>query len=217
MTVLGSTKSCPAEFGTKSNPVDFHSLLSLLPLHTLASGLKKSSLAMVRNTFIHYDTEEDEQGEIVKCRSNFLDGMPSRWSQEPTLVAHVEGLMQNYNIRDHEHSPHHDDIGKLPCDADSVAALDSCEVEETENSVDKQPHGRQRESEGSAGHAIGACKPCAWNYKPGGCGKSWACSFCHMCDEDAIKQKRKGKLERQKEGRRAVRARADTGVIQEMD
>ena len=33
---------------------------------------------------------------------------------------------------------------------------------------------------GSAGHYIGACKPCAFVYKDG-CESGYDCSFCHLC------------------------------------
>merc|ERR1712113_708943 len=58
---------------------------------------------------------------------------------------------------------------------------------------------RQRPSEGSVGHDDGMCKPCAWNWKPSGCSRESACTFCHMCPEDALKRKRQDKMQRRKQ------------------
>jgi len=47
---------------------------------------------------------------------------------------------------------------------------------------------------GSAGHAAGSCKPCAF-FHTVGCSNGLACSFCHLCDADERKRRRKTKLE----------------------
>jgi len=49
-------------------------------------------------------------------------------------------------------------------------------------------------SRGSAGHAAGGCKPCAFFHKDG-CKNGLACPFCHLCGPDARKSRRKAKLE----------------------
>jgi hypothetical protein len=49
-------------------------------------------------------------------------------------------------------------------------------------------------SAGSALHAMGQCKPCAWFHKPQGCASGDACLHCHMCDEGEIKNRRRAKL-----------------------
>jgi len=48
-------------------------------------------------------------------------------------------------------------------------------------------------SRGSVYHALGECKPCAWFYKPKGCGNGADCLHCHMCSEGEIKARRKAK------------------------
>jgi len=40
----------------------------------------------------------------------------------------------------------------------------------------------------------GSCKPCAWNWKPSGCSKGKLCKFCHTCDADQIKRKKKQRI-----------------------
>lgn len=46
-------------------------------------------------------------------------------------------------------------------------------------------------SEGSATHGEGTCRPCAHSWKPSGCSKGQACTFCHLCDESDFRRRRK--------------------------
>eukprot|EP00933_Yihiella_yeosuensis_P017168 TRINITY_DN1441_c0_g1_i3.p1 TRINITY_DN1441_c0_g1~~TRINITY_DN1441_c0_g1_i3.p1 ORF type:complete len:503 (-),score=117.10 TRINITY_DN1441_c0_g1_i3:472-1902(-) len=46
-------------------------------------------------------------------------------------------------------------------------------------------------SAGSSDHAIGACKPCAWFWKPQGCEHGSKCKYCHLCGPDEIKKRKK--------------------------
>merc|ERR1711879_850868 len=52
------------------------------------------------------------------------------------------------------------------------------------------PHLR---SLGSALHGTGACRPCAWYWKQGGCQNGKDCYHCHLCPEGEIKARRKMK------------------------
>jgi len=45
---------------------------------------------------------------------------------------------------------------------------------------------------GSAGHALGVCKPCAFLDK--GCQSGIDCKFCHLCPADEKKRRKKEKL-----------------------
>jgi len=47
---------------------------------------------------------------------------------------------------------------------------------------------------GSALHLQGLCRPCAWFYKPGGCQNEVDCSYCHLCPEGELKNRKKSKL-----------------------
>mmetsp|Transcript_20075 Transcript_20075/g.44996 ORF Transcript_20075/g.44996 Transcript_20075/m.44996 type:complete len:236 (+) Transcript_20075:112-819(+) len=47
---------------------------------------------------------------------------------------------------------------------------------------------------GSAAHASGTCKPCAWNWKPSGCEGGRNCEFCHICGQDELKIRRKRRV-----------------------
>eukprot|EP00931_Biecheleriopsis_adriatica_P072416 TRINITY_DN4667_c0_g1_i1.p1 TRINITY_DN4667_c0_g1~~TRINITY_DN4667_c0_g1_i1.p1 ORF type:complete len:520 (+),score=86.93 TRINITY_DN4667_c0_g1_i1:45-1562(+) len=53
-------------------------------------------------------------------------------------------------------------------------------------------------SKGSVAHAEGTCKPCAHNWKPGGCVKGFDCTFCHLCEGDDFRRRRKEKLKKLK-------------------
>jgi hypothetical protein len=46
---------------------------------------------------------------------------------------------------------------------------------------------------GSALHAMGKCKPCAWHWKPGGCTNGKECCHCHLCPSGELKGRRKAK------------------------
>lgn len=48
-------------------------------------------------------------------------------------------------------------------------------------------------SSGSALHALGKCKPCAWFWKPGGCSNGKECCHCHLCPRGELKDRRKAK------------------------
>jgi len=49
-------------------------------------------------------------------------------------------------------------------------------------------------SPGSGVHGTGACRPCAWLYKPQGCANGKDCRHCHLCPEGEIKNRKKAKI-----------------------
>lgn len=51
-------------------------------------------------------------------------------------------------------------------------------------------------SAGSALHATGECRPCAWHWKKGGCSNGSSCTFCHICDQDELSRRKKDKVAR---------------------
>mmetsp|Transcript_67503 Transcript_67503/g.156698 ORF Transcript_67503/g.156698 Transcript_67503/m.156698 type:complete len:185 (-) Transcript_67503:143-697(-) len=70
---------------------------------------------------------------------------------------------------------------------------------------DKAPAESKREPEYSVGadqHEAGQCKPCAWHWKPSGCSKGSSCTFCHMCQEGALKARRRERINQLKQSRR---------------
>lgn len=57
---------------------------------------------------------------------------------------------------------------------------------------------------GSAGHHTENCKPCAF-FHTVGCENGLACQFCHLCDSEERKRRRKAKTDARKAERRAGR------------
>jgi hypothetical protein len=55
---------------------------------------------------------------------------------------------------------------------------------------------------GSAGHAHGVCKPCAFFYTKG-CENDVACQFCHLCGPEVRKARKQEKLQQRREWNRA--------------
>lgn len=49
-------------------------------------------------------------------------------------------------------------------------------------------------SQGSALHDAGGCEPCAWFWKPAGCRNAADCKRCHLCEEGALKNRKKVKV-----------------------
>jgi hypothetical protein len=42
-------------------------------------------------------------------------------------------------------------------------------------------------------HEMGACQPCAWFWKPGGCQNGQDCMRCHLCPDGELKARKKAK------------------------
>lgn len=55
-------------------------------------------------------------------------------------------------------------------------------------------------SRGSALHASGACRPCAWFWKPAKCQNGQECWHCHLCPEGELKSRKKSKLAMMRSG-----------------
>mmetsp|Transcript_66067 Transcript_66067/g.127614 ORF Transcript_66067/g.127614 Transcript_66067/m.127614 type:complete len:411 (+) Transcript_66067:57-1289(+) len=50
---------------------------------------------------------------------------------------------------------------------------------------------------GSAGHEMGQCRPCAWQYKDkGGCKNGNHCNYCHLCPPGELKQRKREKWQK---------------------
>jgi len=58
-------------------------------------------------------------------------------------------------------------------------------------------------SVGSAGHSLGACKPCGFLHSVGGCKHGVNCAYCHLCDANERKLRKKLKIAALKERRHA--------------
>lgn len=53
---------------------------------------------------------------------------------------------------------------------------------------------RVQPSLGSALHADGTCRPCAWYWKPKSCLNAQRCSYCHLCADGELKLRKKSKV-----------------------
>lgn len=156
----------------------------LAPAPTLAASSLPEVPAVavkntVKNTFIHYDDDDDEQPDYQPAKSGpaklvgtgYSASVPA-WVPLPASVVSPRALPST--------TPPSQRAAPLPAAAPSGAAF------------------VPSESVGSASHAAGTCKACAHNWKPGGCCKGYDCSFCHMCSEEDFKRRRKEKLNRLK-------------------
>lgn len=68
-------------------------------------------------------------------------------------------------------------------------------------------------SAGSALHHAGGCRPCAWFWKDVGCQNGATCSYCHLCNEGALKAKKKNKLTMKRLGLATLKTGADVGLV----
>lgn len=196
-------------------------VLNLLPLHTLASGLRwrrgclssdatvNSDEKPVHHTFIHYDVvEADDQPDIKKCVSNILDGVPRTWGDDAAVETHIHDIVAGYQLS----TSNSRTTAAVETVQVRASSLESVCTSSTTASEEEKDHVKEDESLGSVKHAQGRCKPCAWHRKPSGCSKGDACTFCHTCDADALRKKKKERLERVKEHRRAVRERSNAAM-----
>eukprot|EP00929_Paragymnodinium_shiwhaense_P028791 TRINITY_DN16621_c0_g1_i1.p2 TRINITY_DN16621_c0_g1~~TRINITY_DN16621_c0_g1_i1.p2 ORF type:complete len:263 (-),score=11.55 TRINITY_DN16621_c0_g1_i1:513-1301(-) len=66
----------------------------------------------------------------------------------------------------------------------------------------RPPHAEAAQSLCSAGHASGACRPCAFFWKPEGCKRGELCVRCHLCPETAFRKYRRTKKTLKEDWRR---------------
>jgi hypothetical protein len=61
---------------------------------------------------------------------------------------------------------------------------------------DDSPIDSRLPSKGSALHALGNCRPCAWLWKPSGCQNGKDCGHCHTCPPGELKERKRIKAAR---------------------
>lgn len=66
-------------------------------------------------------------------------------------------------------------------------------------------------SHGSVLHEIGACRPCAWYWKKGGCKNGLECRHCHLCPEGEQETRRKARVTCMRLGLTTPRAATNKG------
>lgn len=142
--------------------------------------------ATVKNTFIHFDLEEDsEQPDYRPVKSGPAKLLWAPSQEEPAWIP----LSQTGEVQNSEEEATH-----------LISVSAACELP----------------SLGSAGHALGDCKPCGHAWKLGGCSKGRECTFCHLCAEDDFRQRKKDKISRIK-AEKAMRKAAAASLSFMMD
>jgi len=68
-------------------------------------------------------------------------------------------------------------------------------------------------SVGAKLHYAGQCRPCAWSWRPDGCSNGASCKYCHMCGEEAVKNRSKTRVKEQRARRRAIHGRPRSEAI----
>lgn len=91
-----------------------------------------------------------------------------------------------------------------------VDAASECSTADTDEVVPSEEcalcnSGSGLPSAGSAQHALGTCKPCAFVHQEGGCNAGKACHFCHLCDASVRKEQKKAKRHVARTARRQPR------------
>lgn len=175
------------------------SRLHMLPFHRLASGLRQTNSLYrpQKYSFIHIDSQVDEEEHLTlrKCPSNLLDGVPLGWDEDDAIRGHLERIVSSYQ--------------RIPsgsngsCESSPKSPIDVLLCRDEAFGQEVAANGFGALFIGSQGHFTGKCKPCGWNRKEGGCYKGATCEYCHLCDDGALKRKKKARITRLKERRRA--------------
>eukprot|EP00747_Dinoflagellata_sp_TGD_P157196 gnl/TRDRNA2_/TRDRNA2_177724_c0_seq2.p1 gnl/TRDRNA2_/TRDRNA2_177724_c0~~gnl/TRDRNA2_/TRDRNA2_177724_c0_seq2.p1 ORF type:complete len:565 (-),score=76.86 gnl/TRDRNA2_/TRDRNA2_177724_c0_seq2:225-1919(-) len=91
-----------------------------------------------------------------------------------------------------------DDFG---CDEDghefvvrSCPAPSFCQKSSNTDEEPEQEPSPALPSLGSAAHGTGACRPCAWFWRPTGCHNGTKCRHCHLCPDGELATRKKAKL-----------------------
>lgn len=132
---------------------------------------------LVCNTFLHVKDANEDARSMTRSKSDSSFCSSSHTPKKETRPLRSDRSLPN------------DGCGQMQSDDDKPVTV--------------QPFGPDRVqwSVGAKDHGTGNCSPCAWNWKPNGCCKGAACKFCHMCTEDAMKNRRKKRVEHLKKER----------------
>lgn len=119
--------------------------------------------------------------------TNWLEGTPAKI----TILKDSEA--ENYSSHAFTGGGSFPATGGLETWASTFAEGPSEESESNNKAMNAGVATSGLKSIGSALHQSGTCRPCAWIHKPQGCSNGAACRHCHLCDEDAVKIRRKAK------------------------
>jgi len=149
----------------------------------------------VKNTFIHVDQKHPSDNamlmkERVPKRSS-KSGRGRKWISSSDLshcrqIDSLEYLMSFIRRMSSESSV------SIETPSTDPPSDNAHETEESEEEVveEKKPAW----SLGSEGHDDGSCRPCAWYWRTAGCIKDSNCDYCHLCDEAAMKRRKRQRV-----------------------
>lgn len=161
-----------------------------------ASSVNEPPRALpVKNTFIHLDVGDQPEYRPTVSGPASMNRVPYA---DPAFVPLSSTLEESASSP--RWSP---EVGQTDCTANTEGtmgpvflSIPSASLVPSAGQFDADPS--LLPSVGSVGHAAEKCKPCAHIWKPNGCDKGHFCTFCHLCDEEDFKRKRKEKLSRLK-------------------
>jgi len=119
--------------------------------------------------------------------------MPSDGQQMVQMIAQdLEPVFQQPNLNEMDEGRRNQNAGlQLFQEAFSD---DTFDVDKVNDPMVLVGHIGPLPSPGSSTHATGRCQPCAWFHKPKGCLNAVNCSYCHLCPEGELKQRKKAKV-----------------------
>jgi len=190
----------------------------------------------VKNTFIHFNLSTSENDAVAEAevessalRANYHrshsdpvhgDGLISEGSismgQSASTQSSLHSLPQSGRPQGSSHmtevssSSHSGSANSFFSDAEAVKPPNQGS-EATRDDAIELPEGVS--SVGALGHNEATCKPCAWNWKPGGCVKGRSCEFCHSCNRAEFKRRRKERVAVLRNGEKQQMARV--GAVDE--
>jgi len=123
--------------------------------------------------------------------------------REVRITAIEQGLIQEWNRMHSNRGERLVNIGDIIVSingiSDPVKMLQECR-QQTPYVVEviikplERPNPETAAKNGSAGHAFGICRPCAYYHKPNGCVNTQTCSYCHECPAGELKRRKQVKM-----------------------
>lgn len=113
----------------------------------------------------------------------------------PAKVSH-SGIADSVGMLKHAVNPPHRTacLPSRAADAALASHVASLLVSDQTQSALFDQSATELPSRGSALHVSGACRPCAWFWKPTKCQNGQECWHCHLCPEGELKSRKKSKL-----------------------
>lgn len=186
--------------------------MSLLPALYSSYGANTSTVPGVGNaqSFLAYGT--DSFGFLGGERQQSSDSL-SVWSGQGVITDSVFGQMCQMRILGPPPPPREppiislDSMLRSSCAASELPPVFSPFEQKQFRSdlMSNRISSATYPSAGSAGHAAGTCKPCAFLHTKG-CENGLACEFCHLCEAGEKKRRHKDKLTNRKNVRAAREA-----------